>query len=177
MVSLQRWTQWKLLHWSEETIPHFSMTPGKTWVCCFLVEKKKSFYGHFNVFSSISYTKAEPCKPMSSPSSLCQALQTAAPSLPQHWVANSVDCGCRQQEHGFTSAELFPCFQEFAFLGHLFYLFPGPVLPSPNRVWSPHIQTRNTDSASLKAFPEAGSWNQISWNRKQAMYTTYIQNK
>lgn len=116
---------------------------GKTEFCCFLAEKKRAFMGILKCFPPSPIQRqnpASPCQPHQACAKPCKPLLLP---LPQHWVANSVDCGHGQQGHGFISAELFSCFQEFDFLEHL------PVLPSPNTEFGLHIFRHGTQTQNL----------------------------
>ena len=94
---------------------------GKTEFCCFPAEKKRAFTGSLVCFppppayrqsQRALQARAKPCKPVPSPASPCSCL------CPSTGGANSKrGCEHGQQGHGFPSADLFCCFQQFAAWG------------------------------------------------------------
>lgn len=116
---------------------------GKTEFCYFLVGKKRAFMSTLMCFPPSPTWRQSPASPCQAHQGCAKPCKPLLLPLPQHWVANSVDCGHGQQGQGFTSAELFPCFQEFAFLGHL------PVLPSSNTELGLHIFRQGTQTQHL----------------------------
>lgn len=116
---------------------------GKTEFCCFLVEKKRAFMGTLMCFPPSLTQRQSSASPGQAHQPCAKPCKTLLLPLPQHWVTNSVDCGQGQQGYGFTSAELFSCFQEFAFLRHL------SVLPSPNTEFGLYIFRQGTQTKHL----------------------------
>lgn len=132
--------------------------------CCFLVEKENGFYGHFGVFPSTSCTPVEPA----SPARPHRALQgpACAPAPGEPTQSRAVGTGSKDR--------IFPLQIRFAASSNLLPGAPVCFTLTQHGLWSLRIWTRNTDSASLKAFQRLEVVARSVEGAHNIMCTTYI---